>query len=318
MVRGSPPGVKSGDRAEWEGKTMIVSASRRTDLPAHYMPWLLGRLSAGFCVAVNPFNPTQRRRVSLDPEEVDALVLWTRDPGAVALALPRIESLGHQRTIALVTITGYSSDLEPAGPRADKAAEGFKRLAGVLGDPRRLAWRYDPILFGPKDTPADHRHRFESLARNLEGSTRRVIVSFLDLYRKTTRRLAGLNYPLERPGYESGPEARSLLSDLAAMASVRGMILQSCAEPFDFADQGVNPGRCIDPVLLGELFPGRTFPRRKDPGQRPPCGCAPSVDIGMPDTCLSGCAYCYAVKSLDLARERHARHDPAGESVIPD
>ncbi|MDA8425359.1 MAG: DUF1848 family protein, partial [Treponema sp.] len=34
--------------------------------------------------------------------------------------------------------------------------------------------------------------------------------------------------------------------------------------------------------------------RPKDPGQRPECRCAPSVDIGVYGACPAGCVYCYA------------------------
>ncbi len=33
---------------------LLVSASRRSDLPAFYAPWLMARLRAGYCLAVNP------------------------------------------------------------------------------------------------------------------------------------------------------------------------------------------------------------------------------------------------------------------------
>ncbi|MBP6440548.1 MAG: DUF1848 family protein, partial [Caldilineaceae bacterium] len=35
---------------------MIISASRRTDIPAFYAPWFMNRMRAGYCAAPNPFN----------------------------------------------------------------------------------------------------------------------------------------------------------------------------------------------------------------------------------------------------------------------
>ncbi|HQB83979.1 MAG TPA: DUF1848 family protein, partial [Candidatus Rifleibacterium sp.] len=40
---------------------MIISASRRTDIPAYYSDWFFNRLAAGFVKVANPFNPRQVR-----------------------------------------------------------------------------------------------------------------------------------------------------------------------------------------------------------------------------------------------------------------
>ncbi|HDI3319776.1 TPA: DUF1848 family protein, partial [Vibrio cholerae] len=58
---------------------MIISASRRTDIPAFYHRWFLNRIKEGFLLTRNPYNAKQVRRVSLLPEDVDAIVFWTRD-----------------------------------------------------------------------------------------------------------------------------------------------------------------------------------------------------------------------------------------------
>lgn len=298
---------------------MIVSASRRTDIPAFYSAWLLNRLAAGDVTVVNPFNPAQQRRISVRPDDVDAIVFWTRRPGALLSVWPQIEARGHHRAAALVTINDYGRDLEPHMPAPQRAAADFRKLADCWG-PARLAWRYDPIVIGPRDTPDDHRRRFEGLCRALEGSTGRAITSFLDLHRKTRRRLAGLEpggYPVAEDFDVQGEAARALLGDLAAMAAARGMELATCAEPVDDLAPGVRRGRCIDPDWLSSLFPDRPFPRRKDPGQRPACGCAPAVDIGATDTCLAGCAYCYAVSSPARAMAAHAAHRPEADALAP-
>ncbi len=300
---------------------MIVSASRRTDVPAFYMEWFLRRLAAGRVRVANPFRPSQQRVISLGPDDVDAIVFWTRDPGALVRASDRLEELGHRRTVALVTITGLAGTergrvLEPRVVPTARAVDGFLRLAERWGDPRRLAWRYDPVLLGPRDAPGEHLERFARLARRLDGATDRAIVSFLDLYRKTARRLAAAGYPVEMP--EPGaPVLRDLVAGLAAVAREHGMTLELCAEPPVYGGTGARRGRCIDPDRLAALWPGRPFPRGKDRGQRPDCGCCPSVDVGMPDTCLGGCAYCYAVRSDGVARRNRARHEPGGESLLP-
>lgn len=293
----------------------VISASRRTDIPAFYSRWLEHRLRAGFCLVPNPFNPGQVARVSLRPEEVDAIVFWTRDPDPAGPLLDLLDGLGIP-TLFLVTITAYGPPLERATPAPERAVEAFRRLADRLG-PERVVWRYDPIILGPGLEPDHHRRRFEWLSARLRGSTTTVKTSFVDLYRKTRRRLAALpggELLLRDPAAE--PQAGALLADLAALARGAGMGLETCAEEADWSDAGAPRGRCIDPVRLNRLF-GLRLPLVEDRGQRPACGCAPARDIGMTDSCLHGCAYCYATRSHDAALTRHNRHEPTAPTLIP-
>ena len=63
---------------------MIISISRRTDIPAYYSAWLFRRLSEGFALVRNPMNPGQIRQVSLLPGDVDGIVFWSKNPAADA------------------------------------------------------------------------------------------------------------------------------------------------------------------------------------------------------------------------------------------
>lgn len=55
---------------------------------------------------------------------------------------------------------------------------------------------------------------------------------------------------------------------------------------------------------------------QKDPYQRPACGCVASKDIGMYDSCLFGCQYCYATTDFKLAKANYDRHDPHSPSLL--
>ena len=102
-----------------------------------------------------------------------------------------------------------------------------------------------------------------------------------------------------------------------AVAREHGMEVFSCAEEADLQSVGIAHGKCIDDGLIGRLF-GVEVTHTKDPAQRQACGCVQSKDIGMYDTCLFGCQYCYATRSFDLAREHYLRHDPATPALLPD
>ena len=91
---------------------MIISASRRTDIPAFYAPWLERRLEDGFVLVRNPRNPAQVRRISLVPADVDCLVFWTKDARPLFGLLDRLDGAGYPYYFQW-TVTPYGSGLEP-------------------------------------------------------------------------------------------------------------------------------------------------------------------------------------------------------------
>lgn len=292
---------------------MIVSVSRRTDIPAFYAPWFMERLREGFCRVPNPFNPNQVSRVSLLPADVDAFVFWTKDPRPLIPYLGEIEERGIPFYFQF-TLNDYPRAIEAKVPPLEERVGAFLSLARRLGK-RRMVWRYDPILVTPKTSHAYHLEAFGRLGTLLRGSTERVVISLADRYRKTERRLGSLGDPLLQAEWEieNDPRTLELLSGMGRLAALNGMEIFTCAEQRDYSAQGVRPGACIDPSLLGSL--GVEVPSKKDPGQRKECLCAVSRDIGAPDTCLHGCLYCYATKSDEAAAQRHAAHSPHSPSL---
>ncbi|OPZ59254.1 MAG: hypothetical protein BWY87_01096 [Deltaproteobacteria bacterium ADurb.Bin510] len=275
---------------------MIVSVSRRTDIPALYSDWFFGRLEAGEAHVRNPFNARQLRRVSLRPPDVDGFVFWTRNPAPM---LPRLASLAAYRYYFLITITGYGPDLELRSPPVAQAVDNFKRLAEQLG-PERAIWRYDPIILDEHYDAAWHRANFARLAERLTGATAKCILSFVTLYAKTRRNLPGLA--------EAGLAAkRELAAGLKELAAARGIALTACCAS-DLSEV-LPPAGCIDADLLGVTA-------ARDRHQRPGCTCACSVDLGCYDSCTHGCRYCYANASPALALKRAAEHDPASPLLL--
>lgn len=289
---------------------MIISASRRTDIPAFHASWFMEKVRAGFCEVASPFDRTKAFRVSLAPEDVDAIVFWTRDAGPLMGSLDELEERGF-RFYFQVTLVNYPKALEPGALGQEAAVATFRRLADRVG-PARIVWRYDPILVAPALGTAWHEERFERIAAALAGSTGRVVVSFYDEYPFTRARLRRLDAeglsPVEPMAEGIGPLVRALVSSAAA----HGMSMASCAEKIDLRPYGVQPGRCVDPDLMGRLF-GIEVPAGKDPGQRPLCGCAPSRDIGAYDTCPRGCLYCYASRSR---RPAYSLNSPAQRRIL--
>ena len=263
---------------------MIISASRRTDLPAAHAEWLLHRLSEGFALVRNPMNPHSVQRVDLRPECVDGIVLWTKNPAPM---LDRLDALKPYAYYFQYTLTAYGRDVESNLPEHEARLNSFLRLAERIG-PERVLWRYDPILLSAR-YPADwHLEAFRRLAERLHGATDQVTISFVDTYARNRKRLQALG---AQPIQET--EMRSIASEIARLAAAAGMTAVACSEAVDLRDCGVAPARCLDAERLGRIG-GVPLRAGKDPNQRGACGCAPSVDIGAYNTCPNGCVYCYA------------------------
>lgn len=288
---------------------MIVSASYKTDIPAFYGRWFLNRLDAGFCMMVNPYSG-KSLRVDLTRPAVDGFVFWTKNLGPFLGALDGVAERGFPFVVQH-SVTGLPGALERSVPdwRVTVA-----HLAGVRDrwGPRAAVWRYDPIILTDATPASWHRATFAALAQALRGVTDEVTASFLQPYRKTARNLAAAGIGWRDPGAE---EKRALLADLAEIAALEGMSLTLCAQPELVGAPGVSAARCVDAERLSDVA-GRPLAAREK-GNRPGCLCAESRDIGDYDSCPHGCVYCYAVADRAAAQRRFARHDPAGEFLVP-
>jgi hypothetical protein len=295
---------------------MIISASRRTDIPAFYNEWFMNRVRDGFCTVPNPFNSRQIARVSLDPEDVDAIVFWTRNPLPLMSSLEELDQRGFCYYFHF-TLLGYPRFLDQNVPSFNNFIENFRALSGAIGADR-VIWRYDPIVITPRTGISFHLENFERIADSLKDHTNKCVISLVDMYRKSKRRLGELANSGEQViehGALDDNQFDSLMRGIAGLGKKYGLTVSSCAESIDLTSFGINPGRCIDHVLLQDEFNIRV-PARKDPGQRDICACVVSKDIGMYDSCLYGCQYCYATSSISRARDNFVAHDPSSPSLL--
>jgi hypothetical protein len=300
---------------------VIISASRRTDIPAFYGEWFMNRLDAGYCEVANPFNPKQVSRVSLAAEYVDAIVFWTRYPATLADHMSEIRRRGYPVGV-LYTIVDYPEALEPAAPPLERRIEAFKRLVDLCGV-GAVVWRYDPIIVSNMTPAAYHRERFAAIADALSGYVDRVIVSLLQPYKSVMRSLARIpGLSLADHGDAStapGPEVEGVVREIATAAAARGIAVQSCADPRLEGVSGIQPEACISDELL-QAAGARPTPsggRPRAANQRRHCRCLESRDIGAYETCLFGCRYCYATHGSAKAQENARRHDPTHPRLLP-
>ncbi len=280
---------------------MIISASRRTDIPAFYSDWFYNRIAEGFALVRNPMNPRQVSRIRLDPESVDCFVFWTKFPGDFIKKLDRLQNYKYYFHF---TQTPYGQDVERNVPPGSLVIEVFRKLSDIIG-PERIIWRYDPVILNEKAFSIDfHLEKFKVLCDKIGNYTRKCIISFYDHYK-----FAALN--AKQLGLiDISPDTMgTIASGLVNIARDYELAIETCAESTDFTHIGVPHGKCVDDRLISKIL-GYDIEIKKDKNQREHCGCVKSVDIGAYSTCLHHCLYCYATRNHEAAQKHFQKHDP--------
>ena len=285
---------------------IILSASRRTDIPAFYMPWFMDGIERGRFAVLNPYN----RKIATVPagaERVHAIVFWSKDFG------PFLEGGYGEDLIARgyrlffnFTVNSVERLLEPRVPDLASRLEQLAVLCRRFG-PRVINWRFDPLCFynTAQSGRADNLGDFERIAAAAGRlGIERCVTSFMDDYAKIRKRTAAI------PGFGFvDPPLEQKVSTCLMMArklAAYNISLQTCCEKEVLAalpaGSGIEKGRCISAGLMMELFRGR-ISQKRDSGQRTAagCGCHVSRDIGSYawHPCRHNCLFCYANPSRD-------------------
>lgn len=279
---------------------MILSVSRRTDIPNYYSEWFINRIREGFLYVRNPINLHQISKISLSPEVVDCIVFWTKNPLNM---LDKLDLLKEYQYYFQFTITGYGKDVEPNIPDKRKIIlPTFCKLSEKIGK-ERVIWRYDPIFLNDRYTVEYHLKAFEEIAGKLCNYTEKVIISFVDLYGKTKRNTAGLNIVDMTEN-----QMTAMAQQMAKIAENYHLTIETCAEQIDLQKYGIAHGSCIDSKLI-ERITGGSMKVEKDKNQRIECGCVQSIEVGSYDTCKNGCLYCYANDNQQKVEECARQYD---------
>lgn len=291
---------------------MILSVSRRTDIPNYYSDWFYHRIKEGFLYVRNPMNIHQVSKIDLSPEVVDCIVFWTKNPEPM---MKRLDELNQYSYYFQFTLTGYGRDVECNIPHKKKEMIPiFQKLSEQIGR-KKVIWRYDPILFTNVYTPEYHLKAFEQIATALKGYTDKCVISFVDTYAKNKKNMKSLQ------AYEIGhAKIQEVARRLAEIAHDNGMAIASCAETLDLKQCGIEHNSCIDQKLIEDIV-GYKIRAQKDKSQRTECGCIESVEVGTYNTCKTGCKYCYANYSPESVRENCQNYNPKSPllcSVITD
>lgn len=284
---------------------MIISASRRSDIPAFYGEWFVNRLKAGYVLSRNPLNAKSVSKLTLSPRFIECIVFWTKNASDFMQYIPVLDNLGYNYYFQY-TITSYSKDIEPLVPEKKIVVDNFINLSKKIGK-NKVIWRYDPILLSEKYNLAYHVKWFTYLCQKLSAYTNKCVISFFDDYRFLGNRIKELGI-----SELNANQMFTIAEKLASIAKQYGIQIASCCEKIDLDVLGIQHNRCIDPDLI-ESITNLKIQKKKDLGQRPLCGCAESREIGTFNTCRHKCAYCYARRGTD--KSALTKYDPKSEML---
>ena len=279
---------------------MIISASRRTDIPALFSEWFIKRIEARYAYVRNPVNIHQISKISLSPNVVDCIVFWSKNPKPM---ISRLSLLNHYMYYFQFTLNAYNKDFEPNLPPPDDRIETFRILSELIGR-RRVIWRYDPVILNSQYPISWHIDKFGYIANQLRNYTERVTISFIDLYAKNSAGAKRQN--ICELSYEQKNIIAKSFSEIARSHNLK---IDTCAEDIDLSAYGIEHARCIDDRLIAKLL-DCSIDAGKDKNQRPACGCAASIDLGLYNTCRNGCIYCYANHSAAVRKRNLEAYDP--------
>lgn len=279
---------------------MIISASRRTDIPAFFSEWFFNRIKARCAYVRNPMNFHQVSRIDLSPDVADCIVFWSKNPKPV---IDKLDLLQDYLYYFQFTLNAYGRDLEAGLPSLDDRIRTFQILSESIGR-ERVLWRYDPVILNSRYPISWHIEKFGYIADRLREHTEKVTISFIDIYPRISRNLQRQNIR------ELSREEKNILAkSFSETAHSRRLAIDTCAEDIDLSSYGIGHARCIDDRLISRLL-HCSLELEKDKNQRPECGCVSSVDLGLYNTCQNGCLYCYANHNSTSRRQNFQAYDP--------
>ncbi len=287
---------------------MIISASRRTDIPSYFGEWFLNRLRQGYVFIPNPYNKSRYSKASLNRESVDIIVFWTKNPLPFLKYLPEIDAMGYPYYFQF-TLTPYGKATEKNLPHKNKLLETFVNLSQKIGK-HRIVWRYDPVIINDIYTVDYHAEKFAYMVNILSKHTDRCIISFVDNYKNVYTRMG------KDPAYAMNNENMFAVAKIfSELAKIHNLELYTCSEEIDLEVLGIQQGSCIDRKIIEKILDAPINVLR-DKNQRPQCLCVESIDIGTYNCCANGCNYCYALTSELSAFNNMKRHNPKSSVLI--
>ncbi len=284
---------------------MIINTGQRTDIPAFYSTWFMNRIKEGYVLARNPYYPNNVTKYKLDPDLVDVIGFCTKNPHPM---IKHLDELSKFKQFWYITITAFEKDLEPNVPDIDFVIDDFITISKKVGK-NAIAWRYTPIIINNKYTVLEHIKTFEYIASRLEGYTRLAVFGFLDLYDKLIK-----NHPEMKDTNDENKIKIAL--EFKKIARKHNLKLRLCSKERWLKEYGIDVDGCMRLEDYEEAIGCKLIPKKKMQARKGYCACYLSNDIGMYNSCMHLCKYCYAIGNEELITSNFEKHDPNSPFLI--
>ena len=279
---------------------MIISASRRTDIPSLHTKWFLNRLKEEYVITQNPISKNNFYKIPLNKNIVDIIVFWSKNPNIDFLK--EVKDLGYEFYLHF-TITPYNKNIERNIPDKNLLIRNFQIISKLFGK-EKIIWRYDPIILNDDFDANYHLNNFKNFADSLNGYTDECIFSFVQIYSKIKNNIKNIN----------DDDKLLLIENMKEISEKNNIKLKSCSQDFD--NIRVEKSACIDKERIQKIL-GYSIIEKKDKSQRKLCNCIESIDIGMYNTCTNGCIYCYA-NSKNILKDYDANNEILSDKNLID
>lgn len=279
---------------------MIISASRRTDIPSLHTKWFLNRLKEEDVITQNPISKNNFYKIPLNKNIVDIIVFWSKNPNIDFLK--EVRDLGYEFYLHF-TITPYNKNIEKNIPDKNLLIKNFQIISKLFGK-EKIIWRYDPIILNDDFDANYHINNFKNFADNLNGYTDECIFSFVQIYSKIKNNIKNIN----------DDDKLLLIENMKEISEKNNIKLKSCSQDFD--NIRVEKSACIDKERIQKIL-GYSIKEKKDKSQRKLCNCIESIDIGIYNTCTNGCIYCYA-NSKNILKDYDANNEILSDKNLID
>ena len=271
----------------------VISASRRTDIPAYYLHWFMEKIREGAVTIQNPFYKTNYKKVDLTPRSVEWIVFWSRN---YSNFLRHSTFFNAYRLFFHFTVVSHHPFLEKVNMSPSKVLGQMEKLVTYFGSDK-IIWRYDPIVcWQDRDSIESNYDAIEFKRYCQEFSTMGIdkcYFSYVTDYSKFRKRFNS-KFPDKKIVPAGHNKIHKIVGEMRRISAEYDITLYSCCNDL-LIGTNTEKGSCISGSLLNNLTGRKIVSEAKAP-TRNDCGCTRSIDIGdyHKQPCYFGCIYCYA------------------------